>query len=258
MPGWLWAPARLSRSESEQLSPRRWGWEVGGMSPASWPGPWVPRSPPRGGPCRVPAAAARPLPASAQPRRPAPRRFPPGGTPTRTRPLRLGARELPGTMRLPRPATRLAPRSRPARVSERGSGRGLRTRGGWERSVRAAGWVQREGAPGPALQFGLDVLMVFLKFLKISRAQVRSRSRFGLAGPGSPGAACLSRGRRNRTVTRAGCPPRPGPQGGRPAPHPSGSARAGGRGGSAWRRRPQRSSAQRPGGGFGSGRESRR
>lgn len=97
--------------------------------------------------------------------------------------------------------------------------------------------------------------MVFLKFLKISRAQVRSRSRFGLAGPGSPGAACLSRGQRNRTVTRAGCPPRPGPQGGRPAPHPSGSARAGGRGGSDWRRRPHRSSAQRPGGGFGSGRE---
>ncbi|CAI9179736.1 unnamed protein product, partial [Rangifer tarandus platyrhynchus] len=55
MPGWLWPPARLSRSESEQLSPRRWGWEVGGMSPASWPGPRVPRSPPRGGPCRVPA-----------------------------------------------------------------------------------------------------------------------------------------------------------------------------------------------------------
>lgn len=120
------------------------------------------------------------------------------------------------------------------------------------------GGSERAGAPGPALQFGLDVLMVFLKFFKISRAEVRSRSLFGLAGPGLPGADCLPRGQRNRTVTRALCPPRPGAQGGRPAPHPSGSARAGGRGRSDWRRQPHWNSAQRPGGGFGSDREIRR
>lgn len=153
MPGWLWAPARLSGLVPEQLSPRRWRWgwrwreclRPRGQAPGS-------RGPrPGAGLAGSLPAAARPPPASARPSRPTPRRFPRGGTPTLTRLLRLGSRELPGTMRLPRPAARLAARSGPARVSERGSGRGLRTTGGWKRSVRAAAGIPARGRPRASL-----------------------------------------------------------------------------------------------------------
>lgn len=72
--------------------------------------------------------------------------------PPRTRLLRVGARELPGTMRRPWPATRLAARAGRARVSERGSGLGLRARvSGSRASVRPGG---SERAPGQPYNMG--------------------------------------------------------------------------------------------------------
>lgn len=81
---------------------------------------------------------------------------------------------------------------------------------------------ERAGAPGPALQSGLGVLVVFLKFYKIRRAEVRLRRRVGLSGPGPPGADRLPQGQRNRTLTWAAVRFLLRPRGGRPAPHPPG------------------------------------
>ena len=155
--GWLWVRLRLSRSALEPFLLRGaagpgWGWET---APASWPGRWSRCLRPGAGLAGSLPPVVPPPPASAPPRRPASRRLSPCRTPPRpprTRLLRVGARELPGTMRRPWPATRLAARAGRARVSERGSGLGLRARvGGSRASVRPGG---SERAPGQPYNMG--------------------------------------------------------------------------------------------------------